>query len=406
MAPTKKIRLAIVVSHPIQHFVHFYRALAAEPGIELKVFFCSKIGLKAYHDTEMNAVIKWSGDMVSGYDHEFLPEAESITKVSFKTINNPGINAALKGFAPDAVMLYGYSQTTQLRALLWCRLNRVPALMTGDGNFVTKRSALRAFLRNAALKFILSLVSAFLTVGDQNEQMLAAVGINRAKMFRVPFSIDETTYLDHFNRRAEERQRIRTLHNIADDAFVLLFVGKISARKRAQDLVSAWQAIAEKSSERLNITLLFCGDGPELAELRQQSGAAKANSIFAGFVNTDTLPAYYCAADVLVHPSEHDPHPLVCSEAACIGLPMILSDKVGAVGPTDIARDGENSLVYPCTNIAELAKCINMLHDDKNKYALMSSNSHRIFLQCDMKASVSGILAALRQCVHVESPLP
>jgi len=28
MTETRKKRVAIVVSHPIQHFVHFYRALA------------------------------------------------------------------------------------------------------------------------------------------------------------------------------------------------------------------------------------------------------------------------------------------------------------------------------------------------------------------------------------------
>jgi hypothetical protein len=37
----KKTRLAIVVSHPIQHFVHFYRAPAATEELEVKAFFCS-----------------------------------------------------------------------------------------------------------------------------------------------------------------------------------------------------------------------------------------------------------------------------------------------------------------------------------------------------------------------------
>ena len=71
-----RARLAIVVSHPIQHFVHLYRALAARDDLTVKVFYGSRMGLAAYHDREMAAVIKWAGDMESGYDHEFLPGAE------------------------------------------------------------------------------------------------------------------------------------------------------------------------------------------------------------------------------------------------------------------------------------------------------------------------------------------
>ena len=57
---------------------------------------------------------------------------------------------------------------------------------------------------------------------------------------------------------------------------------------------------------------------------------------------------------VQVHPSQADPHPLITSEGACMGLPMIYSDRIGAVGPTDIAREGENVIVYPCGDTAAL----------------------------------------------------
>ena len=44
------VRLAIVVTHPIQHFVPFYRALAADPGIDLHVLYGAPIGVKSYFD--------------------------------------------------------------------------------------------------------------------------------------------------------------------------------------------------------------------------------------------------------------------------------------------------------------------------------------------------------------------
>ena len=49
----KKKRVAIVVSHPIQQFVHLYKALSNDDTIDLKVFFASSIGVKPYFDKDM-----------------------------------------------------------------------------------------------------------------------------------------------------------------------------------------------------------------------------------------------------------------------------------------------------------------------------------------------------------------
>ena len=393
---TAKPRLAIVVSHPIQHFVHLYRALAARGDVEVKVLFCSKIGLKSYFDKEMNTTIAWAGDMVAGYSHEFLPESDSIDTGGFFAINNPSVGAALARFKPDAVMLYGYAQVTQLRALAWCRFKGVPVLMTGDGDNVQQRSRLRGLVRNLVLKRLMRQVAGFLTVGDQNENMLSNLGIERLRMFRAPFPIDEAVYLDHRQRRALERSRIRRQHGIADDAFVMVFVGKISARKRPQDLVAAWARLKSDEGRSAKLVLLFCGDGPDRKGLEQAIAAANAPAVLAGFVNVDQLPAYYCAADILVHPSEHDPHPLVCSEAACIGLPMILSDRVGAVGPSDVARQGQNALVYSCGDADALAAAMAKLLDDGALCRSMSEASLRIYGECGLEASAAGVVRGLQ----------
>lgn len=59
-------RLAIVVSHPIQHFVPLYRALANNGEIEVKVFFASRVGLEPYYDSEMQTHIAWKMDLLAG----------------------------------------------------------------------------------------------------------------------------------------------------------------------------------------------------------------------------------------------------------------------------------------------------------------------------------------------------
>ena len=83
----KKIRVAIIISHPIQHFVHLYKVLAKQEGIELKVFFASKIGLNSYFDKDMAVEIKWAIDLLGGYEYEFLSEADTIKDSGFLNIN-------------------------------------------------------------------------------------------------------------------------------------------------------------------------------------------------------------------------------------------------------------------------------------------------------------------------------
>ena len=388
-------RLAIVVSHPIQHFVHLYRALAARDDLVVKVFYGSRMGLAAYHDREMAAVIKWAGDMESGYDHEFLPGAERAERGGFFSMYNHGVGAAVGAFKPDVVMLYGYAQANQLAMLAWCRWHGVPALMAGDGDNVARRGALKARIRAFVLNALLRRVSGFLTVGDQNEAMLASLGAPRERMFRAPFPIDEATYLDFAARRASERARIRNKHGVASNAFVFLFVGKLSARKRPADMVEAWSRMPPARDGERPIHLLFCGDGPDRGAVAGAIERTRAPATLAGFINVDELPAYYCAADVLVHPAEHDPHPLICSEAACIGLPMILSDHVGAVGPTDIARDGVNAIVFPCGDADGLAAAMAKIADDAALFQKMANASRAIYAQCDMRASAGGVARAV-----------
>jgi glycosyltransferase involved in cell wall biosynthesis len=183
------------------------------------------------------------------------------------------------------------------------------------------------------------------------------------------------------------RAGARQTYDITDDAIVALFVGKLSSRKRPVDLIDA---LAQTKGSR-KVVALFAGNGEQMESAKARAAEAGVDARFAGFVNVDKLPALYAAADMLVHPSQADPHPLICSESACIGLPMLLSDRVGAAGPTDIARPGENALIFPCADTAALAGLIDELTDDDARRAAMGARSLEIFDELDIAASVAGV---------------
>jgi glycosyltransferase involved in cell wall biosynthesis len=405
-SPMRPTRLAIVISHPIQHFVPFYRAIAKQRSIVLKVFFCSQIGAENYHDPEMGVSFKWAADLTSGYDHEFLPEANRIVSISFSSVDNPSIGTALTAFTPDAVVVSGYAQKTALRALFWSRKRGVPVLMGSDGYLGGRyRSLVRRAARTCILRPLLAQVSAFLTVGDENERMYGYFGVSSARMFRTPFTIDEKLFLRVRDERTSRRARLRNEFGIGEADVVFVSIGKLSARKRPADFVEAALQLGEIQRDE-RVVAVLCGDGAERGALARRIAGATERIRLAGFVNLDRLPDFYAAADVLVHPSEADPHPLTCSEAACVGLPMIVSDHIGAIGPTDIARPDQNAIVYPCGDIGALGTAMRRLAGDTQLRASMSAVSIRIYDECGMAASLAGLEAALDAVVRARRASP
>ena len=384
-------RLAIVVSHPIQYFTYLYRGLAQRPDIDLRVFFCSRIGLDSYFDREMGQEIRWAGDLTEGYDHVFLPEAPSIRQTGFRSVDNPSIGSALDDFKPDAVWVHGYSQLTALRTLWWAARHHVPSLMVTDSNAGAPRGWVKKHLRATVLGLLLPRISGFLTCGDRNEAALAELGISHARMFRAPFPIEEPRYEAAFADRDALRGTIRRQLNIAENAFVGITVGKLIERKGADKAMSA---IAD-----LNRTqpahLIICGNGPMMDALKRQAAATAAPVSFAGFINSDVLPPYYAAADSLIHPASHEPKGLICSEAAAMGLPQILSSAVGSVGPTDVARPGENCIVVPPDDQPALDAAVRRLATDAGLQAEMAVAARRIYAETDTAHAVAGAHAAV-----------
>jgi glycosyltransferase involved in cell wall biosynthesis len=389
-----KRKLAIVVSHPIQHFVPFYRALARQDDIDPTVIFCSRIGLEPYFDRGMNTTIAWNMDLLSGYEHVFLPEADSITYTSPRSINNPSVGSELQRQKPDAVLIYGYNYMTSLRALSWCKRHRVPAMMISDSELKTVRSKRTKFVKSLVLPRILQQFDAFLTVGDCNDDYYAHYGVPREKLFRSPFTIDEDTYQAAYRDRVALRSRVRMELGISQDEVVALTVGKLSKRKRPGDVIEAARLLSAADLPR-PVRFVLAGNGEEMDRLQRIAEEEHLPVLLAGFVNVDLLPKYYAAADMIVHPSSHDPHPLVMSEGACIGLPLVISDRVGAAGPTDIARPGENADVFPVGDVPALADCVSAVAADPERRARMSARSREIFDELDMRRSVQGARDAL-----------
>lgn len=392
----KKTRVAIVISHPIQHFVHLYKALAKQDSIELKVFFAAKIGIKPYFDKDMNTEIQWASDLLTGYDHAFLPEADEIKETGFWLINNPSIISELNKYQPDVLQLHGYAQLTLLRALLWSKIKHIPVLLWSDSSLLFKRAPWKQFLKDQLLPKLLNLFHGVLSTGDNNAAYYQHYGVKPSHIFRCPFTVDETLLVRANTEKSMRRRQLRAKYGIAEDEVVLLFVGKLAPWKRPQDVLGALPLAQKELGSSVKLVAFFAGNGVLLDELEAQVALHNLRAIFAGFINVDVLPSIYAMADVLVFPSEREPYGLSAREAIYLGLPLIVSDQIGCIGPTDAARPEQNALIYPSMHVEALATTIVALVKNPEKRISMSNASLAIASEMGVEHSVTGFLNAVQ----------
>lgn len=136
----------------------------------------------------------------------------------------------------------------------------------------------------------------------------------------------------------------------------LVFVGRFTRTKGADIFAEAIERLAESD---VPFELRMAADtnvshDDSLARLARQGEAL-------GKLPFERLPDLYRWADALVLPSRFDSFGLVVLEALACGLPVIVSDRVGA---KDFVEDGVNGWIVPAGDAAALAGKLEALARD------------------------------------------
>lgn len=119
------------------------------------------------------------------------------------------------------------------------------------------------------------------------------------------------------------------MFDIDDKTPVLLYVGRISEEKGVNELPFIYGK-AKKAIPGLK--LVIAGKGPEEEKLKKEIPDAK----FLGWVEHNSLPDIYSAADLLILPSRFDTFGNVIVEAFSCGCPVV---SYNTKGPRDIIEN-------------------------------------------------------------------
>jgi len=398
------MRVAVINSHPIQYFGPLWREVARKKGVELKVFYCCNWGTADYRDSGFGRTVKWDVDLRAGYDSEVLPLQRPPTKLGFWEINNPTVSQALSDFAPDVLVLFGYSHLTSWRALFWARTHHIRVLTFSDSQLKHPRKGWVRLAKQLIVRTFFSQLDGALPISSSNAEYYRSYGLSRERLHWCAQPIDGKRFETAFEGKAAARSAMGRKLNIDPVDFVFAVVGKYVAKKRILEVVEAWLNLDHSLRSRARLLLIGEGELRPQLEALSQSPEAGGRISLTGFINQQELPAYYLACDATVLASDVEPHGQVVTESLFLGVPAIVSDRVGCVGRQDVMRDGETGLVYPCGDTKALSTAMEALMVDPVRYQRFSERAREVASGQDARVVAGEFVEAFQKVLR--SPRP
>ncbi len=382
-------RLVIFTTHPIQYQVPWFRALAADPAIELDVVFSYNPPPQA-QGVGFGTSFTWDIPLFDGYRHRVLATTSPPFAVpAFARRWARGIGAALDEIKPDVALILGWQELSLVQATAICRRRRIPMILRGESN--AKRQRPRS-VRNLH-KLYFKQFDAFLAIGRSNADLYTSAGVAVPRIFTAGYSVDNARFHDAAAALRDNRLALRQSWSIPPSSTCFVFVGKLVEKKHVMHFLSAL-ALARKTDA--SIVGLVIGSGEQAVEAEHFVASHALPVTFAGFLNQSRIAEAYVAADVLVLPSDYgETWGLVVNEAMAVGLPVICSDRVGCAD--DLVIEGVTGHVVSFGDIGAIARCMVEMSTDQRVRARMGEAARtRVNAKFSIGVAVQQTKAALQ----------
>jgi glycosyltransferase involved in cell wall biosynthesis len=395
----RKVRLAYLVSHPIQYQAPLLRRIALEPDIDLTVLFGSNFSVRGYKDRGFGVEVAWDTPLLDGYHSEFLRPLRDTGEVSPTTPISRGIYSRLQqsngSAAFDALWVHGYASINSLQAILAANALGIPVLLRAESWLADRaRTPWTLALKSSFFKLLGKGIAAVLPIGTQNAAYWTHYFGATVPQFLMPYAVNNDYFAQLTDAAAPREHELRTELGLSPDRPVILFASKLQQRKHADHLLEAYRSFIADRPLPLRPYLVIVGDGEQRAQLESQSQQPGLEDVrFAGFRNQSELPRFFQLADVFVLPSRHEPWGLIVNEAMASGCPVIVSTDVGC--HADLITNGIEGCVYPVGNIPALTQALRQVFSSPDAPARMGAYARKRISAWTYEEDVRGLRRAL-----------
>ncbi len=369
------MRVTVVSPEPTPYRAPLLDRIARLPDVDLTAIYAARTvasrqwSIEAEHDAVY----------LSGVD---MPGARALFRHDYPI--TPGILGALGDAQPDVVVVSGWSTFASQAALAWCRLRRIPYVLLVESHDAGPKAGWRRVVKTTAVPPILRSAASVLVVGSLARESVLALGADPAGVRVFSNTIDVQAWVERADQLAARRSELRAALGLGEE-IVVVSVARLAPEKGLDVLLRATAAAGVRP--------LVVGSGPERAHLESMAGDA----IFTGELPGDRVAEAYAAADIFALVSAHEPWGVVVNEAAASGLPLVLSDRVGAAA--DLLVDGENGALVPFGDSTTTAEALRLLAVDPALRERYGARSRELVSAWGYEPSVEAFVEACREAI-------
>jgi glycosyltransferase involved in cell wall biosynthesis len=281
--------------------------------------------------------------------------------------------APLRRFSPDVVVAGGggiWSSPANIAALA-ARRRRHWAFVPWWGSFTREKPTWPRRLAAPWVRTFMRSSDAWLVYGTRHLRDVVELGADPARTVIAPITaLAPALPVERHRAPAPGQTRY-------------LFVGRFIERKGLDVLLAAFHRV--EAGE-----LWIAGDGP-LRERVEAAAARNPRIRLLGHLGADALADVYPQADVLVVPSLYEPWGLVVHEGLAYGLPVIVTDQVGA--GDDLIDPGTNGYVVSAGSSEALAEAMHAVATwTPEQWQGAAKRSNETLATCSIERAVEGFI--------------
>lgn len=379
----RPVRVAAVFPEPTPYRAPLLDRVAASPGIDLTVIYAAgTVAGRTWKVEPQHEAVFLRGRRFPGA-HRLLHHDYPVT---------PGVVGALTAVQPDVVVVSGWSTFAAQAAITWCGLKGVPYLLVVESHDEGPRAGWRKTVKGTVVPPIVGRASGLLVTGSLARDSMLARGAHPERVRIFANTIDVEAFGERTDALAGRRPELRRSIGAEQSDVVVLSVARLAPEKGLDVLVRAVAAAADP-----HLLLVVAGDGPEAGRLRDLARELGVRLELTGDVEWERIVELYAAADVFALLSEREPWAVVVNEAAACGLPLVLSDRVGAAH--DLLRDGENGALVTAGDIDGAAAALRSLAADEKLRRAQGARSRELARDWGYGPSVDAFLESVRESV-------
>ena len=377
------IRVAAVFPEPTPYRAPLLDRVAALDGVDLTVIYAAgTVAGRTWRVEPQHRAVFLRGVSVPGAGR-VLHHDYPVT---------PGVVGALSAARPDVVVVSGWSTFAAQAAIAWSRARRIPYVLVVESHDEGPRAGWRRAVKGAVVPRVVRGAAGVLVTGTLARRSMISRGAPPERVHVFANTVDVEEFGKRVDALAPRRAALRDALGAGPDDVLVLSVARLAPEKGLDVLV---HAVAEADDGRL--VLVVAGDGPERTALADLAAVRGARLTLAGDLEWERVVEAYAAADVFALLSSREPWAVVVNEAAACGLPLVLSDRVGAAH--DLLRDGENGFLVPAGDVDAAAAALRRLAADGGLRAACGARSRELARDWGYGPSLDGFLSAVREAV-------